>query len=347
MLLLTGCRRNVLSVAVIIIIINQQYPARSPKRTTPSRRTTSGGGRSQRRLVSYRTHIVMRSPPGGRSCTHCHRPTFGYRIMPNTPMHLRRRARLPRMARSVLYRNLKVGDVGRWQGGVTVTGSRESPRLWGVDPKLGEGCNHPHRGLYKSRMARAVVQAQPRYRSQRYHYLNDLIWRAMLRASIPSVKELRGSTRTKGKRPDSLIVVPWPEGRCAAWDVAVTDTVAASCVTQSFAKAASAAGARGSTERTEICRHNQSVSFFPLAFETMGSINGAGQDFISELGHQISDSTENPRETSYLFQRTSVALQRFNAIFYTNSFPPTNRSTPRYFSHICINFSAYYESSTN
>jgi hypothetical protein len=42
----------------------------------------------------------------------------------------------------------------------------------------------------------------------------------------------------------------------------------------------------------------------------MGPINGAGQDFISELGHRISDLTEDPRETSFLFQRISVALQR-------------------------------------
>jgi hypothetical protein len=52
--------------------------------------------------------------------------------------------------------------------------------------------------------------------------------------------------------------------------------------------------------------------FFPLAFETMGPINGAGQDFISELGHRISDLTEDPRETSFLFQRISVALQRLS-----------------------------------
>jgi hypothetical protein len=53
----------------------------------------------------------------------------------------------------------------------------------------------------------------------------------------------------------------------------------------------------------------------------MGPINGAGQDFISELGHRISDLAEDyARETSFLFQRISVALQRFNAVCFTNSF---------------------------
>jgi hypothetical protein len=41
------------------------------------------------------------------------------------------------------------GGVGRWQGGVTVAGSRGEPRGWGVDPKL--GWLHPRRGLYKPR----------------------------------------------------------------------------------------------------------------------------------------------------------------------------------------------------
>ena len=30
------------------------------------------------------------------------------------------------------------------------------------------------------------------------------------------------------KRPDDLTLTPWRDGRCAAWDVTVTDTVAAS-----------------------------------------------------------------------------------------------------------------------
>jgi hypothetical protein len=42
----------------------------------------------------------------------------------------------------------------------------------------------------------------------------------------------------------------------------------------------------------------------------MGPINGAGQDFTSELGHQISDLTEDPCKTSFLIQCISVALHR-------------------------------------
>ena len=38
-------------------------------------------------------------------------------------------------------------------------------------------------------------------RSIRHHQLNDLIWRALTRASIPSVKEPAGLSRSDGKHP--------------------------------------------------------------------------------------------------------------------------------------------------
>jgi len=60
----------------------------------------------------------------------------------------------------------------------------------------------------------------------------------------------------------------------------------------------------------------QTHLFCPLAFETMGPINVFGLEF-SDLGHPISRVTDDPRdpqETSFLFQRISVAIQRFNAV---------------------------------
>jgi hypothetical protein len=41
---------------------------------------------------------------------------------------------------------------------------------------------------------------------------------------------------------------------------------------------------------------------FPLAFGTMGPVNQTEQEFISELGHRIFASTDDPRETYFLFQ---------------------------------------------
>ena len=38
-----------------------------------------------------------------------------------------------------------------------------------------------------------------------------------------------------------------------------------------------------------------------------------GSDFLTEVGRRISARSGDPRETSFLFQRISVAIQRFNA----------------------------------
>jgi hypothetical protein len=51
-------------------------------------------------------------------------------------------------------------------------------------------------------------------------------------------------------------------------------------------------------------------------------INYAGQEFIIDLGHRISAVTEDPRESCFCsnYALNSVALQRFNAVFFTHAF---------------------------
>jgi len=157
-------------------------------------------------------------------------------------------------------------------------------------------------------------------RSQRHHFINDLVWRALSRAGYPSVKEPQGLLRTDSKRPDGLTLIPWREGRCATWDVTVSHTAAASYLgitSSSPAAAAEAAAKRKEEKYVEISRTHL---FFPIAFETFGPINQTGIDFLSTLGHRLSLCTDDPRESFFLFQRLSIAIQRFNAVCFTYSF---------------------------
>ena len=66
----------------------------------------------------------------------------------------------------------------------------------------------------------------------------------------------------------------------------------------------------------------------PIAFETLGPIGVKASDFLSELGRRISLVTGDSREVSYLFQRVSVAIQRFNGVCFRGSFiaPPDTES---------------------
>jgi hypothetical protein len=42
--------------------------------------------------------------------------------------------------------------------------------------------------------------------------------------------------------------------------------------------------------------------------------------FLGELGRRLTIATDDPRETMFLFQRISIAIQRFNAVCFAGSF---------------------------
>ena len=60
--------------------------------------------------------------------------------------------------------------------------------------------------------------------------------------------------------------------------------------------------------------------FVPTAVESFGPICAEALIFLSELGRRISVVTGDMRETTFLFQRLSIAIQRFNCILFKNSF---------------------------
>jgi hypothetical protein len=164
-------------------------------------------------------------------------------------------------------------------------------------------------------------------RIQRHAYINDLIYKALTRATVPAVKEPQGLVRVDGKRPDGLTLVPRQSGRCATWDVTVVDTLAASYVLQSAVNAASAAESAASRKEAKYSTLCHSYEFFPVAIETLGPLSASSQIFLSEIGRRISQRTSDPRETAFLFQRISVAIQRFNAVCLANTFELADKPT--------------------
>ena len=49
--------------------------------------------------------------------------------------------------------------------------------------------------------------------------MSDFVARAMASAGIPSTKEPLGLSRSDGKRPDGLSLVPWEAGMPLTWEV--------------------------------------------------------------------------------------------------------------------------------
>jgi len=60
--------------------------------------------------------------------------------------------------------------------------------------------------------------------------------------------------------------------------------------------------------------------FQPIALESLGPINSDARQFLSDLGRRISRSSGDDRETSFLFQRISVLLFRFNSVLLHDGF---------------------------
>ena len=67
----------------------------------------------------------------------------------------------------------------------------------------------------------------------------------------------------------------------------------------------------------------QTYTFVPLAFETLGPVNVKGVEFLQELGRRLATISDDNRQTSFLFQRISITLQRFNAITFADTFAKT------------------------
>ena len=113
----------------------------------------------------------------------------------------------------------------------------------------------------------------------RHHELNDIIYRALTRASTPSVLEPPGLSRTEKKRPDGLTLIPWQRGKSVTWSVTVTDTVA-DYLHLASAKAGGAAENGAIRNEDKYVDLQRTYTFIPLAFETLGPINVKGVEFL-------------------------------------------------------------------
>lgn len=154
----------------------------------------------------------------------------------------------------------------------------------------------------------------------RHNALNDIVHRSLLKASVPSMKEPPGLMRSDGKRPDGTTLIPWVVGKCLAWDVTVTNTLASSYVSLSANSACSAAERAALNKTAKYTALATTHEFVPIAIETLGPMNASGLTLLSSIGKLISLVSGDPRETSFLFQRISICLQRYNSLSLRSSF---------------------------
>ena len=157
-------------------------------------------------------------------------------------------------------------------------------------------------------------------RMARHQHINDLIWRVLQRPRIPSTKAPAGLSRLDGKRPDCLTLIPWQAGKNLIWDVTVADTLAASHLATTSRLSGGAAETAADKKDVKYSELAKTYNFVPVALETMGPLGIKALSFLADLGRRVSAVSGDNRETSFLFQRLSVAVQRFNSVCFKGTF---------------------------
>jgi len=194
-----------------------------------------------------------------------------------------------------------------------------------VGLRLGASICQPHQcvcgATVTSSGSHALSCKKSSARILRHNALNDLIFRALMKAGVPSVKEPPGLLRADGKRPDGVTQIPWSSGKCLAWDVTVADTLAASYQHISSISAGRVAEKAADMKVAKYAAISLTHQFLPVAFETLGPMNKAAVAFITALGKRLSAASGEFRETAFLFQRLSITIQRYNSVALTSSFP--------------------------
>ena len=117
-----------------------------------------------------------------------------------------------------------------------------------------------------------------------------------------------------------LTLIPWQGGKPLTWDVTVVSTLADSYL-HSTSHSAGSAAAETASNRKEIKYSSLPPDFIfqPVAIETLGLLSASALNFLSEVGRRLTSLSRDSRETSFLFQRLSVLIQRFNSALIMNS----------------------------
>jgi len=100
----------------------------------------------------------------------------------------------------------------------------------------------------------------------------------------------------------------------------VVDTLAPSYASLSSTSAGNAAERASTNKVLKYSALSPNYHIQPIALETLGPFDPSASLFLSQLGKRLTSVTGDPRETSFLFQRLSVTLQRFNCVAFNDSF---------------------------
>ena len=149
-------------------------------------------------------------------------------------------------------------------------------------------------------------------RYPRHCALNDIVFRALNVAGFNSILEPSGLDFDASKRPDGVTVFPYKKGKFLTRDVTCTETFSAST---SLNSAVSPGSSARNVEISKIGKYaflQPRYLFTPVVVENSGVFGPVTKSFLLELGNKMKERTSVNLETSWLFQRLSIAIVRGN-----------------------------------
>ena len=110
-----------------------------------------------------------------------------------------------------------------------------------------------------------------------------------------------------------MTLIPWKDGKALLWDVTIVNSLASSYLSASSSSVGSIAEMAAEEKEAKYADLTRTYLFQPMAFEALGAINASAITFFYNLDKRLSEVSGDTRESEFLFQRLSVALQRFKS----------------------------------
>ena len=159
-------------------------------------------------------------------------------------------------------------------------------------------------------------------RISRHSSVNDIICRALNKCNLSAIREPINISRVDGKRPDGITLVPWSHGKSLMWDATIPNTLARSYIRLSSKLSGNVARMAESKKRAKYFDFNTHYNFIPLAFESLESWGDDAKNLINKIGSKLSLISGDLKETCYLKQHISVAVQSGNTASILGTFRP-------------------------
>ena len=104
-----------------------------------------------------------------------------------------------------------------------------------------------------------------------------------------------------------------------AWDVTVPDTYAESHIGDTATEAGAAANQAAANKITKYDELASTHICCLVPIKTGGTWNHWDVELVQEIGRRAALITGEPRESTFLFQPLSIALQRGNSVAFLNT----------------------------